>query len=145
MNLDLTPSDGDRLTAVIRAVALMKAIARVAGEGPHHLSVTLMSAAGVETADCTITGPVLDDQTQEWAVAEAGTLLARSAYHGMAMVVLNSGQADGTVTVRSWGVFDLVPIPGSAEQTKLAHCITEDRDMDSPAPGFHFVDAPELV
>ncbi|MGW1769843.1 hypothetical protein ACWCQL_38080 [Streptomyces sp. NPDC002073] len=98
----------------------------------------------MESADCTITGPVLDDQAPQYGVARTGALLARTVTDdGLAMVVLNSGRPDGTVTVRSWAVHELAALPGTAAQARLAHCISEDRD--EPAPGFQFVDAPELV
>ncbi|MFJ6722493.1 hypothetical protein [Streptomyces sp. NPDC091259] len=128
-----------------RSVGLVRSIAQVAGEGAHHLYVALVCPEGMRDADCTITGPVLDDATPDDAVAEAAFLLAGTAICGMAMVILRSVGPDGEVNVMSWAVSDLTARPATAEQSRMAHCISDDRHGMNPAPGFRFVDAPALT
>ncbi|THA44654.1 hypothetical protein [Streptomyces sp. A1136] len=142
-----TPADRSYNPAGLarRSVDLVRSIAKVAGEGAHHLFVALVNLDGVREAECTITGPVLDDQTPDDAVAKAAFLLAGTVCCGTAMVILRTVGPDGQATVMSWAVNDLTARPGTAEQSRMAHCISEDRDDMAPTPGFRFVDAPALA
>ncbi|MBT2610575.1 hypothetical protein J7I97_20455 [Streptomyces sp. ISL-87] len=135
----------DPLSLALRSAALMRSIARAAGEGAHRLLVVLVTLDGVDEVECTITGPVLDEETPGEAVVKTAALLARTATGGMAMVVLRTTGRDDTVAVMSWAVSDLTARPATAEQSHIAHCISENSDYTDPATGITFVDAPALI
>ncbi|AYV32308.1 hypothetical protein EES41_36735 [Streptomyces sp. ADI95-16] len=127
-----------------RSVGLVRSIARAAGEGAHHLTVVLVASDGADQAECTITGPVLDESTPDEALVQTAFLLAGTTIGGMAMTVLRTVGLDGTVTLMSWAVRDLVARPATAEQSRIAYRISED-DFAGPSPEVTFVDAPALV
>ncbi|WP_455403024.1 hypothetical protein [Streptomyces bambusae] len=145
----ITTADGvfgirDRILAVMGAARLLRAFAAL-GAGPHELSVTLVATDdGVETEKCMLNGPAIEEEDPSRAVTRTGMLLARTARDGAAMAVLSTPEADGTVTVRAWAVFELVPLPADAHAALRAHCMNQDRDPDDPAPGHRFVNAPDL-
>ncbi|MGW2990099.1 hypothetical protein [Streptomyces goshikiensis] len=122
----------------------MRSIARAAGEGAHHLTVVLVSSDGADQAECTFTGPVLDESTPDEALVQTAFLLAGTAMDGMAMTVLRTVGPDGTVTLMSWAVRDLIARPATAEQSRIAYRISEG-DFTGPSPEVTFVDAPALV
>ncbi|MBT2459988.1 hypothetical protein [Streptomyces sp. ISL-86] len=133
------------LRLALRSAALMRSIARAAGEGAHRLLVVVVTLDGVDEVECTITGPVLEEETPGEAVVKTAALLAQTATGGLAMVVLRTTGLDDPVSVMSWAVSDLTARPATAEQSRIAHCISEDRDDTDPAPGITFVDAPALI
>ncbi|MEV6689499.1 hypothetical protein AB0N28_29915 [Streptomyces sp. NPDC051130] len=147
MRYFLTPTDrpGDRISLVRRSAALMRSIAGAAGEGTHRLSVVLVSLHRADEAECTFTGPVLDETTPDAGVVKTAFLLAQTTNGAMAMVVLRSTDPHGAVTVMSWAVSELVAHPATAAQSRIAHCISEGRDDTDPDPGVTFADAPALI
>lgn len=135
----------DPFTLARRSAALLRSIARAAGDGVHHLTVVLVSSAGPAEAECIITGPLLDEDNPDDAMVKTAFALAGTGMGARGMAVLRTLDADGTVTFRSWAVCDLVALPATADQSHIAYCLCEDRDLMDPLPLVTFVDAPALI
>ncbi|MFG2716656.1 hypothetical protein ACGFX2_40020 [Streptomyces goshikiensis] len=134
----------DSFSLARRSVGLVRSFARAAGEGAHHLTVVLVAPEGADQAECMFMGPVLDESTPDEGLVQTAFLLAGTTIGGMAMTVLRTVGPDGTVTLMSWAVRDLVARPATAEQSRIAHRIGED-DFTGPSPEVTFVDAPALL
>ncbi|MFE1716134.1 hypothetical protein, partial [Streptomyces sp. NPDC058728] len=120
-----------------------------AGEGSHRLSVTLsIPGAEIEQAQCTITGPMLDESDEHDPVLEVAAMLAMTADEvngGMAMLILHRTNPNGTVTAMSWAVTDLAALPASAELSRSAHWMGWGNEPLIADPTLSFADAPALV
>ncbi|MGW0754715.1 hypothetical protein [Streptomyces sp. NPDC002587] len=141
---DFPHSAYDPRTLSRRSLTLLRSIARAAGEGIHHLTVVLVATNGIGEAECIIEGPALDEDTPNESVVKTAYMLAGTVL-GPAMVALRTMDPDGTVTFMSWAVFELVAHPATAEQSHMAYCTGEDRDLTDPLPLMTFVDAPALI
>lgn len=132
-----------------RTMILLRAIAQAAGEGSHRLSITLLTASGeVHKDQCTITGPVLDEEDEASPLPSVAMLLARTALTpeaALAMVILYKTNPDDTVSVMSWAVAELTALPASATHSIQAYRADEDRDVTGWDPTITFVDAPALT
>ncbi|MFI1458777.1 hypothetical protein [Streptomyces roseus] len=135
-----------------RSMILLRSLARAAGEGPHHLTVVL--ATEEETCDdvtcvegqCIIDGPVLSEDDSNDPVVFVAFLLATTTTGVNAMLAARTMSWDGRVRFMSWMVSDLAAFPATAEQSHVAYCIAEDRDLSDPLPpAVTFVDAPTLA
>ncbi|WP_328618804.1 hypothetical protein [Streptomyces sp. NBC_00354] len=130
-----------------RSMVLLRSLARVAGEGVHHLTVVL-ATEDVECieAECIIDGPVLSEDDENDPVVFAALLLATTATGVNAMLATRTMGPDGGVRFMSWMVSDLAAFPATAAQSHIAYCIAEDRDLSDPLPpAVSFVDAPALA
>ncbi|MEU9304946.1 hypothetical protein [Streptomyces sp. NPDC048269] len=146
---DLPASDPralDRRKLARRSMILVRSIARAAGEGVHHLTVALATPAQYGQAECIIDGPVPNEDDPNDPLVKVAFLLAVTTTGLNAMLVTRTMHWDGTVTFMSWMISDLTAYPATADQSRIAYAIGEDRDLTDPAPpGVMFVDAPELV
>lgn len=134
-----------------RSVTLLRSLARVAGEGMHHLTVVLatedeVGEMGCVEGQCIIEGPVLSEDDKDDPVVFIGFLLAATTTGVNAMLAARTLGADGGVRFMSWTVCDLAAYPATAEQSHVAYCIAENSDLCDPVPpAVTFVDAPALV
>ncbi|MFB9592601.1 MULTISPECIES: hypothetical protein [Streptomyces] len=125
-------------------MTLIRAVARAAGEGLHHLTVVSLAPGGVAEAECVITGPVPNEDDPNDPLAYVAYLLAGTAMGAKAMLVARTLHPQGEVTYRSWAVSDLIAKPATAEESLIAYCIGENRELTDPVPGVTFVDASAL-
>ncbi|MFJ2753651.1 hypothetical protein [Streptomyces sp. NPDC087297] len=123
---------------------LVRALARAAGDGLHHLSVVLSTPEGVGRAECVISGPVPNEGDENDPLAYLAFLLAQTATGASAVLVARTLDSNGEVTLMSWMVRDIAAYPATAEQSVIAYCIDEDYDLTDLVPGVTFVDAPAL-
>ncbi|MFI8266715.1 hypothetical protein [Streptomyces sp. NPDC085665] len=129
-----------------RSMTLVRSVARAAGEGLHHLTVVLATAEGVGEAQCLITGPVPDEDDPNDPLVSVAFLLTGTTMGADAMLAARTLEPDGGVRFMSWMISDLTARPATAEQSHVAYCIAEDRDLCDPLPaGVTLVDAPVLV
>lgn len=135
-----------------RSMVLLRCLARVAGEGIHHLTVVL--ATEDETCgdvmcvqgQCLIDGPVLNEDDANDPIVFVAFLLGATATGVNAMLAARTMDLDGGVRFMSWMISDLVAHPATAEQSHIAYCIAEERDPSDPVPpAVTFMDAPALV
>ncbi|MER7468922.1 hypothetical protein [Streptomyces sp. NPDC097981] len=138
------PYDMDARLLARRTMTLVRSLARAAGEGTHHLTVVLAHPSGFAHAECLIEGPVPNEDDPHDPLAEAAYLLAVTTMGVSAMLLARSLRTDGTVTFMSWMVRDLTAYPATAEQSRSAYAIGEDRPADASL-AMTFMDAPELV
>lgn len=131
-------------TLARRSMTLIRAVARAAGEGLHHLTVVSLAPRGVAEAECVITGPVPNEDDPNDPLIYVAYLLAGTAMGAKAMLVARTLDPQGEVTYRSWAVSDLNACPATAKESIVAYCIGENRDLTDPVPGVTFVDAPAL-
>ncbi|MFD9729803.1 hypothetical protein [Streptomyces sp. NPDC059072] len=129
-----------------RSMTLVRSVARAAGEGLHHLTVALVTAEGVGEAQCLITGPVPDEDDPNDLLVAVAFLLVGTTMGAKAMLAARTMEPAGGVRFMSWMVSDLAAHPATAEQSHVAYCIAEDRDLWDPLPaGLTIVDAPALI
>ncbi|WP_030874037.1 hypothetical protein [Streptomyces sp. NRRL F-2747] len=129
-----------------RSMVLLRSLARVAGDGVHHLTVVL-ATEDVECieGECIIDGPVLSENEENDPLLFVGFLLAATTTGVNAMLATRTMGLDGGVRFMSWMISDLAAFPATAAQSHMAYCITEDRDLSDPLPpAVSFVDAPAL-
>ncbi|MFD8986407.1 hypothetical protein [Streptomyces sp. NPDC059564] len=132
-------------TLARRSMILVRAVGRAAGEGLHHLTVVQATLDGVAEAQCIITGPVPNEDDANDPLVHVAYMLAGTAMGVSAMLAARTLDPQGEVRFMSWMVRDLVAYPATAEQSVMAYCISEDRDLTDPLPGVTFVDAPVLA
>ncbi|GAA1590504.1 hypothetical protein [Streptomyces globosus] len=135
----------EMVAAVRRSAELMRAIARVAGEGEHELVVVLNAPGVLDAAECWFSGAVLDEENPDPKVARAASLLARTLAGGAAIALLRTTGRVGGTTVRAWVIRGLEAFPATAGQVFAAHCMGEGGEWGGPDPTVdHFLDAPAL-
>ncbi|MGW1521456.1 hypothetical protein [Streptomyces sp. NPDC002287] len=131
-------------TLARRSMTLIRAVARAAGEGLHHLTVITLAPGVVAEAECVITGPVPNEDDPNDPLVRVAYLLTWTAMGAKAMLVARTLGPQGEVMYRSWAVSSLTAHPATAEESIVAYCIGENRDITDPVPGVTFVDAPVL-
>ncbi|GAA3239581.1 hypothetical protein [Streptomyces lavendulae] len=129
-----------------RTMDMVRALARAAGDGLHHLTVMQPTPYGsVDEAECIITGPVFDESDENDPLTKVAYLLATTSLGGGAVLIARTLDEQGGVRFMSWMVRDVTAYPATASQSVIAYCMSEDRDLTDPVPGVTFVDAPSLA
>ncbi|MFD9413068.1 hypothetical protein ACFWBN_39645 [Streptomyces sp. NPDC059989] len=145
---DFPTSDRSNAARILarRSMTLVRAVARAAGEGLHHLTVVLATPDEFSEAECIINGPVPDESDANDPLVYAAYTLAVTTTGVNAMLAARTMHPDGTVRFMSWMISDLTAYPATAEQSRVAYCIGTDRDITAPLPpSLSIVDAPALV
>ncbi|GLW04718.1 hypothetical protein ABZ667_43120 [Streptomyces lavendulae] len=127
-----------------RAMNMVRALARAAGDGLHHLTVMQPTPVGVAEAECIITGPVFDESDESDPLTKVAYLLATTSFGVGAVLIARTLDGQGDVRFMSWMVRDVTAYPATASQSVIAYCMSEDRDLTDPVRGVTFVDAPSL-
>ncbi|MFJ2753623.1 hypothetical protein [Streptomyces sp. NPDC087297] len=143
----MTDSQTPHYTARILArcsMDLVRGLAQAAGDGLHHLSIVLSTPDGVDRAQCLVGGPVPNEDEDNEPLTGLAYLLAQTATGAGAVLVARTLNPKGEVSLMSWVVQDIVAHPITAEQSVIAYCIGEDRELTDLVTGVTFVDAPAL-
>lgn len=129
-----------------RMSALLRALARAAGEGTHELTVVYFSAEEAAVRSCDLQGPVLDEVNASDDLIRVAELLINTALrNGLAVIILRTPLSTGTAAVKTWFVDDLITHPLTAAQAFHAGCIGPYGELTGPEPGTEYHDAPRLT
>lgn len=127
-----------------RTMNLVRAVARAAGEGYHHLTVVGLWDNFYRECECFVDGPVPNENEPNEALVETAGVLATTTMGARAMLSTRTMHPNGAVTFMSWMVRDLKAHPATAEQSRTAYRMSEGDGPGLPEPAMSFVDAPAL-